>query len=215
MNEILERLRSVDPAADGDLPAVSLDEVRERATSPLAEVGGRPRRVAFVVASAAAVVLCVGLLALTRSRSDGPASSAGVALVFMAPEATQAQIDAVGARLVRDGFDIRFRTKAEVLEEFRRRYADAEEVLREAPDLAMPTSFELFGEPTNGMPLRDALADVNRMPGVLSVQVATEARGGAATSAAVETSVPNDATTRPATRTEIDRGDPGAGTPAP
>lgn len=170
MTDVLDRLASADPAVGRPLPRVTLDEVRERAASPMLTSAASGRSSRHLAAVAAIVCLVVSIGFLLARRSDGPTGAAPreVYAVFMQPEATDTQLQTVADALDRAGIPYRYVGKEEALAEFRRLYADASEVTDRATAADMPTSFRL--QHTDLPPERylATLTDIARLPGVAS-----------------------------------------------
>lgn len=191
MTDLLDRIRELDPAHDADLPELSIQAVLERTALRNAEPTRSRRRTLALAAGVAAVLLMIGLATQRRSDRGTAASSRIVATVFLVPDASPDIVEQVGQRLVRLGFDVRYKDKQAAPEEFRRLFPDSPELEKAFADQDMlPTSYDLSGHSTDGRPITEVADEIKGWPGILSIQVVTdppEAVGGAMTTP-VETS---------------------------
>ena len=97
-------------------------------------------------------------------------------IVFMSPDATQDQIDAVDRTLAADP-SVKSRTfidKAAALEEFKRLFPDSPELYTLLGTQGMPTSFKVTPVSADDATISRITAQLNRQPNVLSVQSARE-----------------------------------------
>lgn len=97
-------------------------------------------------------------------------------IVFMAPEATQDQIDAT-ARVLDGDPSVKtkiFIDKTAALEEFKRLFPDSPELYTLLGTQGMPTSFKVTPTVADDVTINRITAQLNRQPGVLSVQSARE-----------------------------------------
>lgn len=171
MNDPVDTLRRLDPANDGQLPVVLLEEVLARSEAILVERESSRRMWARPLAFASAAVLAVAALLIAVPRRDpGPGATAPTARIFMKPDATSAQLAAMAQWAQRNGFEYRYHDKADAVAEYTRLFPNLPTPVNDAD---LPTSYDLFGQPANGAPLRTALEAANRQPGVLSVVDAT------------------------------------------
>lgn len=98
-------------------------------------------------------------------------------IVFMNPEATTEQIGAVESNLNENPQvrDVRFFTKDEAYEEFKRLYPDSPELVETLTPEQMPTSFRVVPD-TDDTALIDTIGQqLVKQPGVLSVEYAKKA----------------------------------------
>ena len=97
-------------------------------------------------------------------------------IVFMSPEATQDQIDAVDRTLTNDP-SVKskvFIDKPAALEEFKRLFPDSPELYTLLGTQGMPTSFKVTPVSADDATISRITAQLNRQPNVLSVQSARE-----------------------------------------
>lgn len=180
MTDVLQLLRAADPAVGRELPSVTLDEIRARASAPLLLTSPRRDRSRRWLPAAAAVCLLATVGFLLARRADGPTGSTPreIYAVFMRPDATDTELQAVADVLDRAGIPYRYVGKEEALTEFRRLYTDASEVTAVATAADMPTSFRLQQTDLPAERYLATLTDIARLPGVAS----TSALDRAATS---------------------------------
>lgn len=168
MNDLIDRLRGADPTLGRQLPVVTLEAVRERASAPLlVQAESRPHtRRALAVVGVLCVLSALGLL-LAR-RVDGPSTGSSpreLYAVFMTPEATGAQVKAVADVLRTAGIPYRYVGKEEALAELRQLYANEPAVAEEAAAANMPTSFRLREADVAAEEYGAALTAIARLPG--------------------------------------------------
>lgn len=95
----------------------------------------------------------------------------GEARIFMAPDATQAEIDAVATTIADalPGVEVVYRDKASAYSEFRREFSESPQIANSVSAEDMPTSFAISDNPSIVDAITELVADLEDAPGVFEI----------------------------------------------